>query len=232
MAGGTNVGGHSRRRLAVAMAMILLAASATTSRAGVFHEYSVARDNSQAGTYSAIQLLRPDADYQVTPGSNCNVPYAGGSNPLYQTQWVILSYSNGLDWIELGTGHQCNDFHYRFHGYGIDGSWFPKPAVQISPPIANTNYRIDSQGGCSWRWYIAGVQQTSTYADCRRGVSVEGGLESYDSGGGFGWLRYKDLKHRISTGGLTFWAGMDSHTISPNMGGQWISATEWRAWQP
>ncbi|GAB2770469.1 hypothetical protein GCM10027020_24460 [Nocardioides salsibiostraticola] len=106
---------------AFATASALLVAVPASEAAG-FHKYSIGKEWT-FNNYTGLSVDRPDRGVTNQASTGCSSHYSG--NPLYQTQWVIVS-SSVTNWLELGTAHQCNDNkRYRFWGYGSGGNWYP-----------------------------------------------------------------------------------------------------------
>lgn len=110
-----------RARSAVAAGMhvlllLTLAAPAWGSHT-TGHAHSVAAEvTSNRGGAST----RWDNTMAGIPNNGCVNPITG--SPMYQSMWIR---TGGPGWIELGTGHQCQDsFRYWYWGWGnSSGTW-------------------------------------------------------------------------------------------------------------
>jgi hypothetical protein len=88
----------------VSGAISLTVFAAQPAWAVTWHNYSVAFETTFGG-FTGLSAYRKDVHVGSQPSTGCSAPYTGG--PIYQTEWV--SDSDGQRWLELGTGHQCND---------------------------------------------------------------------------------------------------------------------------
>lgn len=138
--------------------------------------------------------------------------------------------SNGQNWIELGTGHQCADaLRYWYWGYGYQGDWYPLGEPSGRAAGVKHTFRTVRSGGSTWKFRIDGtVKGSMTWAD--QGARVRTGLESY--GGSAVVTKYKqsDLKSTIDQGSWTNWSGFDGSIVdAPEMCGGWNTASSWRS---
>ncbi|MGI8658163.1 MAG: hypothetical protein ACR2K4_05245 [Candidatus Limnocylindria bacterium] len=120
---------------------------------------------------------------------------------VYQTQWIILS--NDPDWVEIGSGHYCGGNHDHFYGYGINGDFFWMNNIAITPPLTARPFMMN-QVSCVYNFYINSALQSGSYADCRRGIRTEVGLESYDAAGDFGWVYYTNIRIKANGGSWVY----------------------------
>lgn len=195
-----------------------------------FHGYSVARENSE-GSYTGVISSRPDAaiNWSGQTSEGCSAWYSG--RPVYQTQWVIISTSGGISWIELGTGHQCNGgVEYWFWGYGYQGTWNPINQEQINANGTSRTFAIIRDTTTRWVYQVDGATKgTLTWGVS--GVRVEAGLESYRASLTVPAYSLQNLRYTRNNGAFTQWAGMDASSVSPTstMCGRWQLTTQWRA---
>ncbi len=88
-----------------------------------FHSYSVASQTTPSGAFTGVATTRQDVPVANIPDTGCSGYFSG--NPVYQTEWIYIT-SDGANWLELGTGHQCmNTLVYWYAGYGFAGTWHP-----------------------------------------------------------------------------------------------------------
>ena len=55
-----------------------------------FHQYATAYIDSST-VYTGLEQARYDHTMSITSGATCGVPYAAAANPVYQTQWVLIT---------------------------------------------------------------------------------------------------------------------------------------------
>jgi hypothetical protein len=198
-------------------------------RAADDHAWSTAYEFS-GGTYYALSVTRYDNNFSPPAGSNCTTYYGGGSNPIYQTQWIFIT-STASHWIELGTADQCSGFDYLFWGYGVAGNWYPVGQATTPGGSSPHTFRIESDAGHVWRWYVDDVSKGSFYWN-QKGVELSVGLETYETltvapAHTYGGMRYK------SVAGSSTWyyfAGRDDELTSRSyMCGHWASDSAWTA---
>jgi hypothetical protein len=142
--------------------------------------------------------------------------------------WVNLN-SPFADWLEFGTGHQCNDtYRYWFWGYGEQGIWYPMGPNSSIPSNSTNTWQIEYSGG-SWYWATNGLVVNSIYWPVRAEV-LETGLESYSAPAFVDWYNHSSLKYRYGTGGWTASVGQDAFVVDAGkMSGAWVSASNWKA---
>lgn len=166
--------------LAIA-AMVTAFGPTATASAASFHGYGISGITSGTA-YSAIAVTRYDETIYVPNGTNCTTPFGSGSNPAYQTEWINDGAGN---WLELGTGHQCNGFQYWYAGYGSGGIWYPV----WTQSTGNGNHRFWIQGTIAGihyqKYYTFNIDVTQVASVVDQTLSApydQTGLESYSSG--------------------------------------------------
>jgi hypothetical protein len=185
---------------------------------------------SSRGDYRGVAVTRWDNTMRGIPNDGCTISRPFDGHPMYQTQWVIVGDD---DWIELGTGHQCNDtFRYWFWGYGFNGGWFPRGTRGI-PGTQKHTFRTWRDGATAWRYEID-VTRMATLEWNVQGVRVEAGLESYaqngttENQGQPGTQNYESLQHRSALGNWLSWAGRDGQVENAPLCGSWLNDITWR----
>lgn len=223
---------HLRLRslLACLGAILLVLGLASPARAASFHRYMRAWDNT-ANAYKALSVDHKDAVGQEvdTPNDGCTNFYSG--TPIYQTQWIQTN--DAQYWLEIGTGHQCNNTKiYRYMGYGSGGVWHPLNDFDIAGGGTHTFRIVRDDDLNHWFFYVDGdIKQA--YGWSRASFpSVFTGVESYASGGFVAALHYYNLKYQGSGGNWNDWADKDGRDSDNGpMCGKWASATSFEAGQ-
>jgi len=192
-----------------------------------FHGYSVARETGYTNKYVGLAIRRLDKHVEQAR-SGCSEFYSG--DPVYQTQWVIVT-SDARNWLELGTGHQCEDeLRYWFWGWGTNGVWHPLGERSGITNGVEHRFAITRSDGRLWDYNIDGdTKVTLSYDD--QGARIETGLESYGPNAAISEYTHNTLSYRlIGADHWTDWSGYDDSVIvGPVMCGGWNSATSWRA---
>lgn len=216
----------SERRLRICLEASILALSAAligSTNVAAFHNYSVAADNLAGFPYAGTAQTRYDDSVGQIPGGGCSAPFSG--TPVYQTEWVYIS-SDGANWEEIGTGHQCYDtYRYWYWGYGLAGVWYPWGAQVIGSSIGLHRTSINRDGSCHYLYFVD-VTEVGYDTWCRNGVAVYAGIESYAStatwSGGTTALQFFVL------GGSWYgWNGQKASAVDPQMCGHWAGQTAW-----
>lgn len=220
--------GATRVRATLTVATIVLVAivvAPSAAWAQEFHGYSVAVELSAGRDYSAVGSIRGEGAVANLPLDGCIYHFTG--HPVYDTEWILIT-ADALNWVELGTGHQCGDtFRYWFWGRGVNGNWYPY-GTNYAPDVGTTHTFTISRIGLIWYWYIDGairhtMQWTAT------GVEVHAGLESYASNATMTYVTVHDLGYKHDGGPWLDWAGYDATIMAGSqMCGRWISQTAWR----
>jgi hypothetical protein len=199
----------------------------SASAAG-FHGYSQAFERTGGSGFTGLRNYRKDQAVSGLPSSGCSTPFIA---PVYQTQWVILT-ADALNWMEIGTGHQCNDnYRYWFWGYGDNGAWFP---VGTQAGIANGVFHTfeiqRAFDGTRWRFYfkVDGVTKGNVVGS-DTGPEVRVGLESYFNNVTVAGYGNTQLKYQKNGGAFSSWAGRDALQVNAPLCGKWISDTSWWA---
>jgi hypothetical protein len=104
------------RRLLILVVVLVGLAVPVDALAQDFHGYSVAYDTNRAPDgYRGVAATRWDNQFAGIPNNGCTQPITG--HAVYQAQWLALDADDR--WVEVGTGHQCNDgFRYWYWGWG------------------------------------------------------------------------------------------------------------------
>jgi hypothetical protein len=193
-----------------------------------FHGYSAAYELSLSGQYTGVQTTRIDQYIFSQPATGCTQNFAG--DPVFQSEWILIT-PDAANWLEIGTGHQCNDqYRYWFSGYGYLGVWVPV-AIQVGVVNGQSHaFTIGKQGSTYYfhRDFTSMGSQQSSF-----GSSVSSGLESYASAAIVGTYSHSNLQY---IRGTTYypWAGFDDSVVdAAQMCGGWNSQTSWRVaeWQ-
>lgn len=218
----------TRRAVVGVAACVLTGALLTTAspaHAVGFHSYSYVQEHTRGSIYTGLGVTRPDrsVNFGGSP-TGCSTYYSG--NPVYQTQWVSVGTG---DWLEIGTGHQCNDtLRWWFFGYGSNSDWYPLDEDYVAT-YATHGFRIVRSDGDFWRYRVDGVvQENLTWA--RNATDVKTGLESYAPNAIVEAYNAHDLLYTANEGSFVSWAGRDYKSVDqPEMCGTWNSDTSWRA---
>lgn len=208
----------------VALMALIVSLSVVKAEAAGFHAYSIAGDTNHT-YYTGTQNTRVDK-HVVVANTGCSAYYTG--NPIYQTQWVLLS-DDAKNWMEFGAGHQCaDDKVYWYMGYGTAGAWYP--IYEVDNPTENVSraYKIKRTEGSLWGFYVGGTRYAWTVWD-RSGVYVQSGIESYDQNGALTSYTHSSLQYTRLEGAWTDWQSRDYSLVSSSeMCGGWNSDTSWR----
>lgn len=206
-------------------ALPLLAAGS----AFAFHGYSEGREQSYVNSYTGLFVERRDVAVNNQAATGCSAPYSG--NPVYQTQWVLIT-SNAYNWIELGTGHQCdNQYRYYFWGYGRNGNWHALGESHTVVTGQTHGFRILREDGDTWRFKIDGANR-GTYIWADQGAQLRAGMESYAGAAHVAEHTYHFLDYKLANDPQWHsWAGFDDQNVTagPEMCGGWNTAASWRA---
>lgn len=156
----------------------------------------------------------------ITSGATCGVPYAAAANPVYQTQWVLITgHPSGTTWLELGTGHQCSGVEYWFGGYGQTGTWHSLVTHSITGGTLHSFflYSTVSSGTQYWNWHVGRTVLFGPWAKAWKGFQLEAGLESYYSGLKTVYHTY-NLNYQVNTAQTWHaWAGTKKGTVGATM---------------
>src|SRR5690348_818264 len=160
----------------VAFAVLLAAPNVPAGADNNFHGYSRAQEDSSLGQYTGIRVNRADHVVTGQQATGCTSVFAG--DPVYQTEWMILT-DDGDNWLEIGTGHQCNDaVRYWYWGVGYLGGWFPQGyTLDIADGTSHHFAILDT--GPNVYFYIDGVSQYTQPASTAE--LLQTGLESYST---------------------------------------------------
>ena len=174
-----------RRPAALISAAGLLAAAllgSVTPPAGAaapaiaFHGYSVFEIH-LSGVVSSLSVTRPDEALHIAGSTGCKVKFHG--TPAYQTEWIGDEAGN---WLELGTGHQCQGYQYWYAGFGSNGTWFPQ-WTKVTSTDGSHRFWIhgtNTPSGKSFTFNI-GAKRYATIVDNLSSSFGQAGLESYAS---------------------------------------------------
>jgi hypothetical protein len=190
--------------------------------AQTFHSYSVASQTTPSGAFTGVATTRQDVPVANIPDTGCSGYFSG--NPVYQTEWIYIT-SDGANWLELGTGHQCmNTLVYWYAGYGFAGTWHPLWEESGITP-AGHDFQI-YEFGSSYKFQIDSTvfarQSTSP------GYTDVTGLESYAGSAVVNQYTHGTLQYQ--TGGSGPWAnwfGEEGEFVGSNMCGTWQNPTTW-----
>lgn len=214
-----------RRRAPLVLLASVVFIALTGAQAGATHAsnaYSIAREFSQGAVYDGIRLRRGDNN-PAGPLNGCNFAFEGGSDPLFQTQWV--RFPGG--WIEGGTGHQCNSsIQYYFAGYAANGQWNLRFLSYFSTGDATLRWRSLYRDSSTQWWYeinswrLGGTQPIVSWA--KEGDLLEAGMETYHPDWLVGKHTYADLDY-FNNGAWTPFSGRDGKSVDAKWGicGTW-----------
>lgn len=214
--------------MVTATSLAFLGAVEVRAQAAQFHSYSHVTEDSRTNEFTGLSVTRIDrAVEQATTG--CDAFYSG--NPIYQTQWVFIT-QNAQNWIELGTGHQCNDRdRFWFWGYGYQGDWYPVGEQGQRVNGESHRFRLSRAAGDTWIWQVDGNFKGQMVWSTK-GHSVVTGLESWAREGVVMYYSHNDLQFIINQGQWTSWSGRDFRRVdAPEMCGEWEASDQWRAAQ-
>lgn len=156
------------------------ALAATPARAAApavgFHGYSVFEIH-LSGIVSSLSVTRPDEALHIAGTTGCTVKFHG--TPAYQTEWIG---DEAGDWLELGTGHQCQGYQYWYAGYGSGGAWFPQ-WTKVTSTEATHRFWIHgtSTGNGKLFTFNIGAKRYASVLDNLSSSFGQTGLESYAS---------------------------------------------------
>ncbi len=147
-----------------------------TAPAVAFHGYSVFEIH-LSGIVSSLSVTRPDEAVHIAGTSGCKVKFHG--TPAYQTEWIGDEAGN---WLELGTGHQCQGYQYWYAGYGSAGTWFPQ-WTKVTSTDASHRFWIRGTNTPSGKQFTfnIGAKRYASVADNLSSSFGQAGLESYAS---------------------------------------------------
>ncbi len=209
----------------VATLSLLLAGGIPSVEAGLNHRYSVAHEQSPyGGIYTGVGVYRWDNHFNL-PGTNCAATYT--VPVVYQAQWAIISNGN---WVEMGTGHHCQNYRFWYWGYGSNGNWFSL-GTQANIAVDDHNFYVSRQwngGNPRWRMIVDSTVMGAVYWNT--GASrVDAGYESWEDTTTAAAHGYQNLRFHINDGAWQSWSGKDAATVTPGLCGRWASSTDWRA---
>ena len=152
------------------------AGAAASGPAVAFHGYSVFEVH-VSRTVSSLSVTRPDEAVHIAGSAGCTVKFHG--TPTYQTEWIG---NEAGDWLELGTGHQCQGYQYWYAGYGSGGTWFPQ-WTKVTSTDASHRFWIDGTSTASGKHFTfnIGTRRYATITDNLSSTFGQTGLESYSS---------------------------------------------------
>lgn len=151
-------------------------AAAPATPAIAFHGYSVFEIH-LSGVVSSLSVTRPDEALHIAGSTGCKVKFHG--TPAYQTEWIGDEAGN---WLELGTGHQCQGYQYWYAGFGSNGTWFPQ-WTKVTSTDGSHRFWIhgtNTPSGKSFTFNI-GAKRYATIVDNLSSSFGQAGLESYAS---------------------------------------------------
>lgn len=199
------------------VAVLLPAASAVGAAASPrghgrpdFHGYGIVGIHTSA-SLTGISVHRPDEAIKVRSGTNCTTPFASGSYPAYQSEWIN---DEAGDWVEIGTGHQCNGFQYWFGDYNLNGTFYTQFVHTISSDSGHDFVAegvIGTNGEHRYAMYVSGT----LYADFPLSFSTnydQTGLESYSYYNTAGAYDMKYMKYTTDYG-TTWYSWGGTHVV-------------------
>lgn len=150
-------------------------ARAATPAVG-FHGYSVFEIH-LSGIVSSLSVTRPDEAVHIAGTAGCTVKFHG--TPAYQTEWIG---DEAGDWLELGTGHQCQGYQYWYAGYGSGGTWFPQWS-KVTTTEASHRFWIHGTNTPNGKLFTfnIGAKRYASVLDNLSSSFGQTGLESYAS---------------------------------------------------
>jgi hypothetical protein len=152
------------------------AGAAGTAPAVGFHGYSVFEIH-LSGIVSSLSVTRKDEAVSIAGTNGCKLKFHG--TPAYQTEWIGDEAGN---WLELGTGHQCQGYQYWYAGYGSSGTWFPQ-WTKVTTTEASHRFWIRGTTTTSGKLFTfnIGTKQVASVVDNLSSSFGQTGLESYAS---------------------------------------------------
>ncbi len=214
--------------LAVGAPLLNMSSSAANGR---FHVYSQSFETTPyAGRYSGLSTFRLDRTVSSQPSTGCPNPFTGdiqhfAGDPIYQTEWVDIT-ADAQNWMELGTGHQCNDtVRYWYWGYGYAGVWYPiNTSGSITEEVSHYFTIVRNPYG----YYVFQIDGATMGTQASSQAQfLASGLESYSSAAVVLAYGNTGLWHTLDTGSTWYgWSGRDASTVdAPRMCGRWLSDT-------
>lgn len=221
---------RARSAVAAGMPLLLLLALAAPAWGShtTGHAHSVAAEiTSNRGGAST----RWDNTMAGIPNNGCVNPISG--SPMYQSMWIR---TGGPGWLELGTGHQCQDsFRYWYWGWGNSSGTWALLGWQNVPGTQKHEFRIERLTNLTtWRFFVDATQLSGAVQWNINGTRAEAGLETYTATGQTlnngvpGTQNYEVLKVKNTSNNWAFWSGQDSQLAYGTLCGNWVSATTWR----
>jgi hypothetical protein len=163
----------------IALGAVVLSAPGSQAMPGStsgFHGYGVIGITS--ADLTGISEYRYDEAVRLPGGTHCRTPYS--SLPVYQTEWLIDKSGN---WLEIGTGHQCEGYQYWYAGFGTsNGLWDSLWTKSVSN---DSGHRFWIQGTIAlnekyFTYNIGTIQRAHMFFDFS-GSFDQTGLESYSA---------------------------------------------------
>lgn len=216
--------------VAVVLVVALVAFPETDARAahsgGYWHGWSNGSEGDDGNSYTGVAVSRQDIRPagQTTNGNCGSLPWVAGQHPVYQTQWVILpsSATGNQEWIEFGSAHWCGgDYHRRYWGEGINGTWWPRGGTNFSLLNTTRRFRLKRENGADWYVDVDGGADSFVTTKPREGTRVMAGYESWARGVDVPEHGYRDLEYRNYTnrGNWQNWAGRDGRILRADVNG-------------
>ncbi|MGH3850005.1 MAG: hypothetical protein ACRDRT_09925, partial [Pseudonocardiaceae bacterium] len=174
-----------------------------------------------------VGVDRFDNDFDL-PGDNCDTSFT--APVAYQTQWAIVT-ADSQNWIELGTGHKCQNYRFWYWGYSYQGTWNPLGTQAV--PVGSHNFtvgRVWNGGNPIWYWSIDGNTKNAIYWNTGAD-HVDAGLETYETNAVVAPHGYQYLRWAIYDQGGQFWTGRDATVVNGGLCGRWEADNDWRASQ-
>lgn len=200
------------------------AGATTPATASTFHGYSVFEIH-PSGIVSSLSVTRKDEAVHIAGTSGCKVKFHG--TPVYQTEWI----GNGTrsNWVELGTGHQCQGYQYWYAGYGQRGTWFPQ-WTKVTTTEASHRFWIRSTttgtGAVKLYTFNIGAKQYASVGFSLSAGFGETGLESYASATTVPAYSMTLLKYSNGFGTVWHpWTGTTSAALNSPLCGRKVSNT-------
>ncbi|MGH2500001.1 MAG: hypothetical protein ACRDF0_07940 [Candidatus Limnocylindria bacterium] len=138
------------------------------------------------------------------------------------------------DWVEMGTGHQCDSFRYWFWAYAINRVFYSL-GTESGVPWGVSHYfklyRLSYDGKAWWHYELDNTLKRQVNWNIA-GYRVAAGLESYDAHADVVSHTYRELQETFDEGPWYYWsANYRQSWVDPGMCGGWVSQTEWKAAQ-
>lgn len=209
-------------RLSICAALIGALTLVGIAPAFAFHEYAIGVESSSPN-YTGIRVQRVDKSVTGLNNTGCSSYFDG--QPLYQTEWIIASASSSANFIEIGTGHQCQDKKvYWYWAYSFEGHFSSRGTVD-NVVLGDSHYfgAKKSVAGGGYTWEIDGTTRGSTTLGFSGEVDHVG-LESYDGSAATKYTS-KSLEYSYNIGGYNSWAGQDYVIPGMYMCGRFFSDT-------